>query len=151
MLALVFFFLSPRFCFAYTDAFSDSNNEWCFVLGYMTLRHSHSPRFPLPLTSFFVFGGPSQVVSPFVHANTKAKVVVCGGSYLSQLSELIDLDSVPTVSSRLFFSSFFFRRCSIYVYFCHGVGKTLNCLRNAVLVSSDSFSPLVYFFAITFR
>eukprot|EP00752_Nemacystus_decipiens_P005681 g5141.t1 len=37
-----------------------------------------------------------KFVTPFVHANTRAKVVVCGGNFLDKLSELIDLDSIPT-------------------------------------------------------
>lgn len=37
-----------------------------------------------------------KFVSPFVHANTRAKVVVCGSNFLSTLGELVDLDNVPT-------------------------------------------------------
>eukprot|EP00903_Cladosiphon_okamuranus_P009988 g9474.t1 len=37
-----------------------------------------------------------KFVTPFVHANTRAKVVVCGGNFLEKMSELVDLDVVPT-------------------------------------------------------
>ncbi|CAM9094639.1 unnamed protein product [Ascophyllum nodosum] len=37
-----------------------------------------------------------KVVSPFVHPNTKKKVVVCGGHFMPQLSELIDPQNVPS-------------------------------------------------------
>lgn len=48
------------------------------------------PSFPLHLV-------PLQFVTPFVHANTRAKVVVCGANFLDKMAEHIDLDQVPTV------------------------------------------------------
>ncbi|CAN0183935.1 unnamed protein product [Ectocarpus sp. 12 AP-2014] len=36
-----------------------------------------------------------KFVTPFVHPNTRAKVVVCGGNFLEKMGELIDLENVP--------------------------------------------------------
>lgn len=36
-----------------------------------------------------------KFVSPWVHPNTRAKVVVCGSTFLPQLEELVELTSVP--------------------------------------------------------
>mmetsp|Transcript_3110 Transcript_3110/g.4769 ORF Transcript_3110/g.4769 Transcript_3110/m.4769 type:complete len:271 (-) Transcript_3110:68-880(-) len=36
-----------------------------------------------------------KVLSPLMHANTKAKVTVCGGEYMDKLKELIDEENIP--------------------------------------------------------
>lgn len=36
-----------------------------------------------------------KLMSPLMHANTRAKVTVCGGTFMDKLEELIDLDQIP--------------------------------------------------------
>lgn len=42
----------------------------------------------------------AQVVSPFVHRNTRAKIVVCRSTFLPSLGELVDVSNVPQVRRR---------------------------------------------------
>jgi hypothetical protein len=37
-----------------------------------------------------------QVLSPLMHANTRAKVIVCGSTYMDKLTELIDEANIPS-------------------------------------------------------
>lgn len=36
-----------------------------------------------------------KVLSPLMHANTRAKLTVCGASYMDKLEELIDINNIP--------------------------------------------------------